>query len=110
MLRKFNKQTKDSSPASTKKFTIYFYNSISILSIALWLLPDIVMFIATIAAYVILRKLTAPPPTEDVEENATPSTSGAADTEEDEGPSYTFENYILLKRTGKLKIFKVIAL
>lgn len=73
----------------------------SVLSIALWLLPDIVMFITTIVAYVILRKLTAPPPIEDVEENASPSTSAAADTDVDDGPSYTFENYTLLKRTGK---------
>lgn len=64
------------------------------------------MFITTIAAYVILRKLTAPPPIEDIEENATPSTSGAPDTEDDEGPSYTFEHYILLKRTGKLNHLK----
>lgn len=63
------------------------------------------MFITTIAAYVILRKLTAPLPVEDIEENATPSTSGAPDTEEDEGPSYTFEHYLLLKRTGKLNQF-----
>lgn len=63
------------------------------------------MFITTIAAYVILRKLTAPLPVEDIEENATPSTSGAPDTEEDEGPSYTFEHYLLLKRTGKLSQF-----
>lgn len=63
------------------------------------------MFITTIAMYVILRKLTAPPPVEDLEENlATPSTSGAPDTEDDEGPSYTFENYLLLKRTGKFAI------
>lgn len=81
---------------------MFFLRFFSILSIVLWLLPDIVMFITTIAAYVILRKLTAPPPVEDIEENATPSTSGAPDTEEDEGPSYTFEHYLLLKRTGKL--------
>lgn len=83
----------------TELFFVEFFSSI--LSITLWLLPDIVMFITTIAAYVILRKLTAPPPAEDLEENATPSTSGAPDTEEDDGPSYTFENYLLLKRTGK---------
>lgn len=79
-----------------------FTNGIRTLSIALWLLPDIVMFITTIASYVILRKLTAPPPIEDVEENVSPSTSAAPDTEDDDGPSYTFENYILLKRTGML--------
>lgn len=67
------------------------------------------MFITSIAAYVILRKLTAPPPIEDLEENATPSTSGAPDTEEDEGPSYTFENYVLLKRTGKLNLQSAIS-
>lgn len=71
----------------------------SILSVALWHLPDIVIFITTIVAYVIIKKLTVP--SEDIEENASPSTSAAADTEEDDGPSYTFENYILLKRTGK---------
>lgn len=48
-----------------------------------------------------MKRLTAPPPTEDVEENATPSTSAAADADDEEGPSYTFENYILLKRTGE---------
>lgn len=60
------------------------------------------MFLTTIIAYVILRKLTAPPACEDIEENATSSNSATAETEEEESSSYTYEQYILLKRIGML--------
>lgn len=73
-------------------------------SIALWLLPDIVMFISSVIIYAVLRKLTTPPANEDVEENATDSITASPDSvADDEEGGYTPEQYVILKRTGLLK-------
>lgn len=63
------------------------------------------MFITTIVVYVILRKLTAAPANEDVEENVTGSTSPQAEVseEEEEEGAYSHEQFVILKRTGELK-------
>lgn len=62
------------------------------------------MFITTIVVYVILRKLTAAPANEDVEENVTGSTSPQAEvSEEEEEGAYSHEQFVILKRTGELK-------
>lgn len=76
----------------------------SLVSIALWLLPDILMFITSIVVFVALKKLTAPVVAEDVEENGGSSDLNAAPepaAEEDEG-GYSPEQYVLLKRAGML--------
>lgn len=57
------------------------------------------MFLTTIIIYVVLRKLTNPVVTEDVEETGTSSLSAPTEPTEDEG--YTSEQYAILKRTGK---------
>lgn len=76
-------------------------SSFRIVSIALWVLPDVVMFLTTIIVYVILRKLTAPSTIEDIEENATASTSAPAEAMEEEEGAYTHEQFIILKQTCK---------
>lgn len=74
-------------------------------SVTLWLTPDILMFITSIAAFVVLKKLTAPVVNEDIEEsggssNLTPAPEPV--TEEDEG-AYSPEQYAFLKRAGRNK-------
>lgn len=61
------------------------------------------MFLTTVVAYLMLRKLTAAPAIEDVEENATGSTNAPAETteEEEEEGTYTYEQFNILKRTGE---------
>lgn len=74
-----------------------------LISIALWLLPDILMFLTSIVAFVVLKKLTAPPVIEDVEESGGSSSLNAApetSAEEEEG-GYSPEQYVILKRVGK---------
>lgn len=73
-----------------------------LISIALWLLPDILMFITSIVAFVVLKKLTAPVVNDDIEDSGGSSSLNAAPepaAEEDEG-SYSPEQYALLKRAG----------
>lgn len=61
------------------------------------------MFLTTVVVYVILRKLTAAPAIEDVEENVTGSTSAPAEvSEEDDEGTYSYEQFVILKRTGKI--------
>lgn len=77
-------------------------------TIVIWLSPDIVMFLSSIIIFVVLKKLTAPPANEDIEENATSSINATSESiaEEDEG-GYSPEQYVLLKRTGLLNHIKI---
>lgn len=73
-------------------------------SVVLWLSPDILMLITSVVAYVTLKKLTAPIVNEDIEENGGSSSLNAAPepvAEEDEG-CYSPEQYVVLKRAGRL--------
>lgn len=65
------------------------------------------MFLTTIIVYVILRKLTAPPANEDIEENASGANNAPAEVseEEDDEGAYTHEQFVILKRTGKQKTY-----
>lgn len=79
---------------------LYHFSTFRLVSILLWLLPDILMFILSITFFVVLKKLTAPVVSEDVEESATtsPNTSPEPATEDED--SYSPEQYVILKRTG----------
>lgn len=69
----------------------------------LWFLSDVLMFLTTIITFVVLKKLTAPATTDDVEESVTESTTAPLEPSEEEG-GYTSEQYVILKRTGKICI------
>lgn len=68
------------------------------ISICLWLFPDIIMFLLSIIVFIVLRKLTII--TEEVDlEDAEPQT--VSESESTTENTYTPEQYVILKRTGK---------
>lgn len=68
------------------------------MSICLWFAPDALMLLTTIISFVVLRKLTLPPPVDPEEAEAIAPTTSAA--EENDDTSYSPQNYILLKRVA----------
>lgn len=59
------------------------------------------MFLSSIIVFVVLKKLTAPEISEDVEENGSANRNTATEPAADEDDTgYTSEQYVILKRTG----------
>lgn len=83
-------------------FAIFAFISIArLLSICVWFLPDIVMLVSSIVAYVVLRKITIGNNSDDIEEaEAKP----VIENDENEDDSFSPENYILIRRAGNNKI------
>lgn len=73
----------------------------TLISVCVWFLPDIVMFLTSIIAFIVLRKLTAMVDTTDDIEDAEqrPQNTDSISTE---ASTYSPEHYLLLKRTGNL--------
>ncbi|XP_055299200.1 piezo-type mechanosensitive ion channel component isoform X31 [Sitodiplosis mosellana] len=77
-------------------------HDVTLISVTLWLLPDIMMFFTSIVAFVALKKLTAPVVNEDIEESggsSSPNAESEPVAEEDEG-GYSPEQYAFLKRAA----------
>lgn len=70
--------------------------------ICLWFAPDIVMLLSSIISYVVLRKLTAVPVTNDAEGANGHQVVETANEEDEDGGGYTLQNYLLLKRAAIL--------
>lgn len=75
-----------------------FVRDFRLVSVCLWFLPDIVMFLTSIIAFVVLRKLTIVEANDDAEEaDQPPATTDSMSTE---ATAYSAEHYVLLKRIG----------
>lgn len=68
--------------------------------ICMWFAPDIVMLLSSLISYVVLRKLTASPVTDDAEVQNSMRANDAANEDDDIGSGYTLQNYLMLKRAA----------
>ncbi|XP_031619369.1 piezo-type mechanosensitive ion channel component isoform X2 [Contarinia nasturtii] len=75
-------------------------HDLTLVSILLWLLPDILMLVSSIIFFIVLKKLTAPVVNEDVGESGTSSANTSPEPVTEEEGSYSPEQYVLLKRTA----------
>lgn len=70
------------------------------LSICLWFAPDAVMLLSNIIAFVVLRKINAPPADDPEEAETTASSSAVAVGDEHDEVTFSAHNYLILKRTA----------
>lgn len=86
----------------TIRLRTYFFcvglNHPRLVSVCLWFLPDIVMFLTSIIAFIVLRKLTIAESNDDAEEADQPPAN--SDSISTEAITYSAEHYVLLKRIG----------
>lgn len=90
----FKIQIKNST-RNSKKLLLF-----RLISVCLWFLPDIVMLLTSIIAFIALKKLTNVVIDHDAEEAEQRPTN--SDSESIDENVYSPEQYILLKRTGKI--------